>query len=183
MVNKVIDTLNPLLDGIVTSQIVYGLAETTIRLRGSVRVGFPGVIMANGEVKYVGIDDVKSIIIYHKLNSATTTALNNGKGDNPGDLVNAYSMSLLVYWDRRKLNLYPDELFQIIQARWPQVIMGIPDTKVVRIRISNSNMNSLQVFSQEYSYEDQKIPENVQLMQVNYTTEITFNPACITACP
>jgi hypothetical protein len=183
MVNEVINILNEQITDLVTGQAVYGLAQTVLRKQGTEREMLPCIVSPDGEGKYVGIDDVKSLITYHKLNSATSTQIANGKGDNPGDISNTYTLSLLIYWDRKRFNKQPDELLMLIQARWPQVILNMPDTKSVGIRITNSIMNSQQIYSQEYQLENPNLPANIHLMQINYNIEIKFNPACVEACP
>lgn len=183
MVRDILKILNTELKGLTSDESIYGLTQSILRIQGLEREILPCVVSEDGEGKYVGLDDVKSVIIYHKLNSSSTRYLTNGKGDNPGDIVNTYAMSLLIYWDRKRLNKYPDEMLQVIQARIPVLILDMPNTKSVRTQIGNSNFNSLQVYGQEYQETNPKLPANINLMQVNYTIEITFNPACIESCP
>lgn len=183
MVKDVIDILNQQLEGIKSDQAVYGLAQSVLRVQGTERELLPAIIQKDGEAKYVGLDDIKSLIVYHKALSSSSALLSNGKGDNQGDIINTYSMGLFVYWDRNRLDLMPDEILMIVQARFPQLIQGMPDVKVLRIRIGTTIMNSLQVYSQEYQEAQPKLPANIHLMQINYTIELTFNPACVKACP
>lgn len=183
MVNEIIDILNESLAGLTTSQVMYGVAQSMERTQGTEREILPCIVDRTGEGKYVGIDDVKTIIGYHKLNSATSVQVNNGKGDNPGDLTNTYSLSMILYWDRRRFNQLSDDLLMLIQSRWPILVLNMPDTKVVRIRLGNAIFNSLQIYAQEYALENPKLPPYASLAQFNYTIEITFNPACIKACP
>ena len=184
MIREVIHILNKQLEGIKPDQSVYGLAQSVLRVQGVERELLPAIIQKDGEASpYVGIDDIKSLIIYHKLLSSQSAIINNGKGDNPGDITNTYSMALFLYWDRNRLDIMPDELLMMIQARFPVIITGITDVKTLRVRIGSSNMNSLQVYSQEYQESQPKLPANIHLMQINYTIELTFNPACIKACP
>lgn len=183
MVNDVIHILNAQLNDLVLGQAVYGLAQTVLRTQGTEREMLPCIVSSDGEGKYVGIDDIRPFISYHKLNSATSSQIANGKGDNPGDISNSYSMAQLIYWDRKRFNKLPDQILLLIQARWPQIILSMPDTKMVRIRISNSVMNSLQVYSQEYQVANPNLPANIHLMQINYNIEIAFNPACVETCP
>jgi hypothetical protein len=183
MVNEIIDILNETLGGLHSSQVMYGIAQSMERVQGTEREILPCLVDTVGEGKYVGIDDVKSIIGYHKLNVASSTQVNNGKGDNPGDLINTYSLSMILYWDRKRFNQVADDLLMLIQSRWPILIVGAPDTKVVRVRLVNANFNSLQIYAQEYALENSKLPPQMSMAQFNYTIEITFNPACIKACP
>jgi hypothetical protein len=184
MVKDIIAILNERLSGLARESVVYGLAQSVLRVQGVEREVLPCVVLPDGEGLYVGIDDVNALMMYHKLSSATSTQVpNSGKGDNPGDLVNTYGMALVIVWDRKKLDMMQDEMMMLIQANIPVLISGIPDIKVTRVRVSGSQLDSLQVYTQEYQVENPKLPANILMMQVNYLIEITFNPACIKACP
>lgn len=182
MVSEIIDILNNSLSGLHPDAVLYGLAQTVVRTQGSETDALPGLVNKDGEIKYVGIDDIYSIIIYHKLNSLSSTPKNNGRGDNPGDLTTSFGLSMIVYWDRKRYNKLPDEVVFIAQARLPQLIKDTDDVKLIKIKVGSANFNSLQVFTQEYSGTKFDLPPNANLMNLNYTIEATFNPACLPAC-
>lgn len=182
MINEVLDIINESLKGLAPDQKVYGLAQTVIRVQGQERELLPGVVDKTGEIQYVGIDDLYSVIIYHKLNSIASTQTTKGVGDRPGDIQNNYSLSAFVYWDRKKYNKLPDELLLVIQARLPIIVKGLHDTKMLRIKPTGAITNSLQVFSQEYQGAKFNLPANANLMRIDYTLESTFNPDCLKDC-
>lgn len=183
MVREVVTILNERLTGLVRESAVYGLAQSVLRVQGTVREVLPCVVLPDGEGKYVGIDDVNSLIMYHKLNNATSAQVpNSGKGDNPADLTNSYGMALVIFWDRRKLDKMQDDMMVLVQANIPILITGMPDIKTTRVRVTSSVLDSLQVYTQEYQSENPKLPANILMMQMNYTIDLTFNPACIKAC-
>lgn len=182
MINEVLSILNNALTGLHADEKIYGMAQSVVRVSGSVTELLPGTIDRTGEVTYVGIDDVSSLILYHKLNSLSTVAKTNGVGDKPGDMVNTYGLSTIIYWDRRRYNKMPDELILVIQARLPQIITGIADIKLTKIKTGNANFNSLQVYTQEYQGTEFKLPPSANLIQLGLTIEITFNPDCLPDC-
>lgn len=183
MVRKIISILNDRYTGIERESSVYGLAQSMLKVQGSVRELLPCLIDTDGEGQYVGLDDIDKLRIYHKLNNAGSTQNLNGSGDNPGDLVNTYSLGMIITWNRKALDKMADEILMLIQANTPVLIKGIPDMKLARIRITGANLDTLQIIAQEYQSDDLKIPPNILMMQVNYTIELTFNPACIKSCP
>lgn len=183
MISEVLDLINEQLMGINPAEKIYGQAQTVHRISGSETDELPGIIGADGEIKYVGIDDVESIIIYHKLNAGSIIQQNNGRGDTVGDLQDTFSLSLITYWDRKKIKLMPDQMLLLIQARMPQEIRGIKDIKTIRIRPVNINLNTLQIFNTEYRSNIFRLPANIHLIQLNYNIETVFNPDCFRECP
>jgi hypothetical protein len=182
MIEEIIDILNGSLTGLHRDEKLYGLAQSVIRKQGTEIELLPGLIDKTGEVQYVGIDDVSAFILYHKLNTLSTTAKNNGHGDKPGDLVSTYGLSMIIYWDRKRLNKMPDELLMLFHARLPQMITSIPNVKMTKIKTGNANFSSLQAYNQEYQGASFNLPPNVNLINLNYTIEMTFNPACLPTC-
>ena len=183
MIVEILDLINDQLKGIDPAEKVYGQAQTVIRISGSEQDELPGLIGADGEIKYVGIDDVESIIIYHKVNSVSIIQQNNGRGDAVGDMQDTFSLSLIAYWDRKKIKFLPDQLLLMLQARLPQEVRGITDIKTVRIRPVNTILNTLQIFNTEYRGNSFKLPANIHLIQLNYNIETVFNPDCFRKCP
>lgn len=181
MIQDIIDTINQALSGIFPAQKCYSLAQSVLRNQGSEVEVLPGEVNKDGEIVYVGLDDVYSLITYHKLSSIATTQLPNGRGDNPGDLQNNYQLSLVAYWDRKKLNAMPDEMLLLLQSRWPRILVGA-DIKTGTANFGATITNSLQIFNTEYQGTKFRLPANHSLMQINYTLSITFNPLCIPKC-
>lgn len=184
MLSKVVDIYNKQLCGLVTGEQLYGIAELMIRKQGSETEQLPVVLSDDGEGKYVGIDDVAPLIIYHRVLNVTPTRVpNSGKGDSRGDLLNTYQMALFMYWDRKPYPVKPEELHMVVQARTPDRIEGIPDIKQLLFNPASVNLNTLQVYNQEYGGDSFKLPANRYIIQINYSIALTFNPACIATCP
>lgn len=184
MITSVVDIINEQLSGFHAEEKIYGIAESILRIQGTEEVRMPGVVGANGEITYVGIDDIYSLIIYHKINSISVTQLTSGVGDNFGDVKNTASISAFVYWDMAKIKEAPDKMLMIIQSTMPLLIRGLKDIKTAAIRLTSANINSYQLYRQEYDYQNIKpLPENKKIIQINYNTEITFKPECFRHCP
>lgn len=185
MINKVLDIINDQLAGIQRGEKIFGIAASVLRMQGAVVERMPGVVKADGEIMYVGIDDVYSLMIYHKINSSTIRQLSNGIGDNYGDIRNVFSMSAIIYWDTSRLNLYSDQMLLMLQSRMPLGIRGIVDVKNINIVLTDANTNTHQVYQQEYESEEQlkPLPAHMHIMQLNYNIESTTNPECYRQCP
>lgn len=183
MVNGLVQNINNGFIGIIQAEKYYDIAQTVVRVRGSEREALPGVVAPNGEIEYVGFDDAFSMIVYHKLNALTITRITNGRGDNIGDVQYGYQLSMYAYWDRKKLQMMPDELLMLLQARFPNKVLLHADIKSISLRISGMNPNTAQLIAQEYQNPAFTIEANKSFMQINYLADIIFNPACLPTCP
>jgi len=182
MIFDIIKAINKDFSGIHPEEKFFGIAQTIEFMRAGEKIRMPSIIDFTGELKYVGIDDVNSLMVYHKLNSATVTQLTNGNGDHFGDIRNTFSIGMYVYWDTLKLKLYADQLIMLLQSRLPVTVKGLQDIKQVVIRQITANTNTLQLYGQEYLIENQ-LPPTKQILQINYNIEITFNSNCFRECP
>lgn len=184
MVREITEAINQQIRGLDPRQEAYGIAQTFVKGAADKKVKFvPGVVDKDGEIKYVGIDDIFSLITYHKLLSCTTTVVaSTGVGDKLNDLKNTYSMSLIAWWNMKKVNMIHDEMLMIFQARIPRMLKVNLLKGPAIIATTSSIMNSLQVFASEYREENVWLPEKMNLLQVNYTIETIFQPDCIPVC-
>ncbi len=173
------------LSGIHESEKFFGIAETVLRETGSVLERMPGIINSIGEIKYAGIDDIHSVMVYFKNTSATIAGAKNGTGDNYGDFRNVFNLGMYVYWDTQKINMSPDEMLMMMQSRLPNVIRGIKDAKTIALLPLNANTNTYQIYLQEYGSSERMrpLPESKRILQLNFSIEITFNPECFRKCP
>jgi hypothetical protein len=135
-------------------------------------------------VDYVGIDDVYPIRIYHRLNSMNSTIKpGTGSGRNVGDQANTYQLSMVVFLDKPKSNMYPDEFLLLAQANMPERL-SIEPYKSVVTSFTSSVFDSLLVYRQEYvSSENYKLKEDQFFFKINYSIETTFSKGCFKKCP
>lgn len=182
MISRIIEHINGGFKGIIQGEQYYGLAQTVMRIQGTEREGLPGIVGSNGEVRYVGFDDVHPIIVYHKLNNVATARVANGKGDKLGDMQYIYQLAMYVYWDRKKIGLQPDELMMLLQGRYPNAIQSEMDIKSITMRLTGMNANTSQLITQEYQGSAFIPAPEKSFMQINYSVDIIFNPACLPVC-
>ena len=116
MISEVISALNEYLTFPEGSKI-YGLAQSVVREKSEGRELLPCIVDNNGEGKDVSIDNTLPIIIYHKSNSIQVRKGNKGMGDAGADTINTYSNVMIVYLDRKKTGLTPDDILLQIQIK------------------------------------------------------------------
>lgn len=175
-VHDIVDKINASLD-LPGGSDINGIAQSAYRKPDR----FPGVVKKGGEIRYVGIDDKYSVLLYHKLNSVSVkTDPRRGFGNSTGPINNSYSISLVVYNNRKKTKQFADELSSLIQSQFPDTVKLEP-YQSINIFFNSVILNDLQVWQQEYSIEYQ-LPPDHNLFQINYTVEATFLKGCFITC-
>ncbi len=91
-------------------------------------------------------------------------------------------MSSIVFLNRRKVNLYADELFTVIQSQFPQSVVLEPYASIT-ISFNNVILNDMQVYAQEYLSDTYRLTAEHNLFQINYTVEAAFSKDCFNTCP
>lgn len=161
---------------------VYGLAQSVIRKQGTREDLLPCVISKDGESTYIGIDDVYSIIAYHKTSSMSFKLVGSPSGDSIGDIQNTYQNTLYVYLDTKKTKLLPEELILYIQANFPDWLI-IKPYLTVRTSFTNVILNTQVVYASEYKVTDSKLSAHQHLFAINYNIESTHKKGCFDKCP
>lgn len=175
-VHDIVDKLNESL-ALQGGSDIYGIGQSAVR--GKDRL--PGVVnKKNGEIIYVGIDDKKPIRLYHKLNSITLRSDPRKGYGNSTPVTNIYSLSMVVFNNRKKTKQYPDELSSLIQTQFPETVK-IEPYQSINIFFNSVILNDLQVWQQEYS-EDFRLPPEHNLFRIDYTVEATFLKGCFITC-
>jgi hypothetical protein len=161
--------------------VIYCIAQTVARTneRGEdEKVPFMPQKGNNGV--YVGIDDKYGIILYHKLvNLTSRTDPKRGMGREPF-YVNTYSLSMIVFLNRKRVTLFSDELFNSIQDQFPAQLRLQPYAGI-NLSINSVILNDTEVWAREYSSEYRLTAEE-NLIQVNYTVEVAFLKGCFVNC-
>lgn len=155
--------------------IVHGIGQSVMRKDDKL----PAVVKQNGEAEYVGIDDKYSVRIYHKLNSVNVRRTQGYGTSIP--IVNSYSLSMIVFSNRKLSNLFSDELLTLIQSQMPDSLILKPYDQIT-VALNSANLNDLQVYNQEYSTKDYRLAPEHNLFQLNYTTEASFTKGCFNTC-
>lgn len=178
-----INKINEDFKGLIPDMKVYGLAQSVIRTRRSEEELLPAVIGKDGEMTYVGIDDVDAVRIYHRMAGITTRLSTvKGTGDDHNAIVNTYQMVMIVYIDHKRSKLFPEELFLYLQANMPDGIKS-PPYSLINVRTTSVITNSQLVFRAEYGGTEFKLPAEKSLFQINYTIEVTHKKGCFSKCP
>jgi hypothetical protein len=89
---------------------------------------------------------------------------------------------MYVFLNRKKSGLFADELFQLIQANFPEVLK-IEPYKSIRTFFNSVVLNDTQVYSQEYTGTPVKLTPEYNLFQINYSVEVVFTKGCFNKCP
>lgn len=184
MINVVIDLINEGLDGIHKEAIVLGIAQRVYRVNGADVVEFmPGIVKQDGEAIYAGIDDVTSMMIYHKANTGNLSfGARSGYGDNKSN-EDSFAFNLISVWDTRKIPLQSVDMLLLLRSRMPQEIKGIPLIKQVLILPSSALLNTKQIFESEYTVDKgYLLPIYMNFIQLNYTIQIKYDQQCIEKC-
>lgn len=134
--------------------------------------------------RYVGIDDVYPVRIYHRLNSMSSTIKQNtGSGRSAGDQANTFQLSMVVFLDYPKSSLYPDEFLLFTQANTPERLIVDP-YKTVVTNFGSAAFDSMSVYRQEYiASETYRLKEDQFFFKINYSIETTFSKGCFKKCP
>lgn len=163
---------------------IYGLTQSVIRITGSEEELLPCVVDESGESVYVGIDDLDPFILYHKNNSVNTRLIaGTAFGDEDFDIVNTFNNSLIVYMDRKKTKMMPDEVAFALQANFPNsATFKNRDFKLIRIPFQGVILNSIQVYLAEYGQAAKALDPSKSMLAINYQIEVTFARKCFSDC-
>lgn len=164
-----------------TGTKLYGYTQLMLKKRGNEYDLLPAEVDKKGEGTYVGPDDTSPISLYHKLNNLNSSVRSNGTGDSLGDQVNLYQNSMVVFVDRTKTGLLPDELLLHIQANFPEKLR-IQPYKNITIKFTGVLLNSRAVFERDFQGSTFKLPNEKTLFEINYTIESMFDKNCFNNC-
>lgn len=128
--------------------------------------------------KHVGIDDKHNIVAWHKTGTVSSVRAANGYGANLGDQVNTFTNALIVFINTKHT---PDEVFTVIQARLSDTLT-VENFRRVTINITGGNLDSEQVFNQEYAGGSYRLKPEQYLLRINYTVEARFAKGCFSQC-
>lgn len=133
---------------------------------------------------FVGIDDKFPVRIYHRLiNVNSLIRSGTGVGRSVGDQVNTYSAAMVVFLQKERACLYPDELLLFIQSNFPERVTMNPYKSII-VTFKDAVLDSQAVWAQEYkSGEDYRLKSNQFLFKINYSIETTFSKGCFKECP
>ena len=155
---------------------LFGISETTTREDQS----FP-VFFKTNQGTWAGFDDRKEVILYHKLGSVQTSQSNTGYGRSLGEVINKYSMNLVVYFKSNKVK--SDEMFAFIQAVLPESLqLENSNFTYIRTSVISAILNTMQVFNGEYKGITFTLKPEQSLINISYIIESRFKKGCFNCC-
>lgn len=158
------------------------------KVKGSGKETIPCIWLGEGEVKYIGIDDTTPIMLYHKVTRSQTVPDQeaNQFGDGRRRIKNTALLYLVVYADRSRVRLSPDELEALITVGLLDEIKKTqyPSTGFSSLVVTpgESNFNSGSIFSSEYPGADNFLKPESILFQVSYSVVSIFRKECLALC-
>lgn len=134
--------------------------------------------------KFVGIDDIYPVRIYHRILSMSSKIdTKGGYGNAVGDVVNTYSITMVVFLQHERAGRYPDELILLIQANMPDRLKIVP-YKDIKVTFTGAQLDSQSTWVQEYrTGADYRLKSDQFLFKINYNIETTFSKGCFKECP
>lgn len=183
MIDTIIDLINNGFDGLNESEIILGLAQRVYRQTSDGVEYMPGIVKSDGEIVYAGIDDINSLLIYHKINSSNLSFTPKGGYGDTRESEDSLQCNCIAAWDSRKINLHHADMLLLLRSRVPQEIKGIENIKRIIIVPSSALLNTKAIFESEYAFdENYLLPNYINFVQLNYTIVIRYDQQCINKC-
>ena len=156
---------------------IYGIAKPAKRGNEILPV-----TIQNEKEFYVGIDGKEPLQLYHKEISTTSTQeTRNTYGDAVYDDVTTHQMSMIIFFDEKRMGIDADELYIKIQ-RTISGLLKIPGTKSVYISVTSIIMDDARVYQQEYQSDTFRLSVCQRLIQVNYNIRVAIDKRCLEEC-
>jgi hypothetical protein len=163
--------------------VAYGLAETVIRGAEDTPQFIPGEILPDGEVRYIGLDDIAPLSLYHKASTELIAdKAGSGYGDSALYKLYTYNNIIVINFDTSITKQTPDQMLLLIEANLPQS-MKVPSYKTATISTTGAILNTQQIFVQEYRGNTNRLPYTRKLMSISYKVEALFDKNCLNKCP
>lgn len=134
--------------------------------------------------KFVGIDDIYPVRIYHRILSMSSKIVpGTGYGNEVGNISNTYSIAMVVFLQHERAKLYPDELLLFIQSNMPDRMKGQP-YRDIKITFAGAQLDSQSTWIQEYrTGSEYRLKSDQFLFKINYSIETIFSKGCFKECP
>ncbi len=161
---------------------LYGICEL---VEQDNKTTLPLVLNADGEGKYVGVDDSYPLTIYHRiLGTIKPVATKKGFGDNVWYKEQA-QVKLVVFYPKKSYKKELEATLATIKANFPFFITKKMKTdlrvKSVRIIPGETFSNTPRVYQDEYSQPLQGRTD-LAMGALQYSVEILYDPVCIRDC-
>jgi len=163
------------------------LARLAIKVDGNSKATLPVVMNRDYEAQWVGIDDQKPILVYHrKLTSQYSSAQKQQYGGGKNTLNEVSDMLMVVYANQNLIKLSHEQLEAQIITGFPDVIqkdlISPYGLSLMHVELTNSSVDSEQVFALEYRNVPFRLaPEDI-LLSIRYKILTQFRKNCYDFC-
>lgn len=135
--------------------------------------------------KYVGVDDIYSLQVYHKLTSTDHVKDPIQHGGKNNRLITTYQMQMIIAAKRDQIRMTGEELESIfikgLESKIPNSEIQPLHLSRVSIMPSGTDMNAFTVWRDEYQREFDLRPNQI-LFRMKYTIEMAYDKSCIESC-
>lgn len=147
---------------------------------------FPSYVDDHGEARYVGAEDDFDVIIYHRALQLLPGKIISSWGDGKAFEVLQAKMTMVVFGRRNILKMAGDDMAMRLVTGFPTkaspALINKLNFRSVEFKPTDSNINSLQVFSEEYPDSELFLKPEQFLIRINYTIESVFLKGCFNPC-
>lgn len=184
--NDIVCEINDELRRVMPSNSKFAPIATQMMRKGNNGKIFPSYVDNYGEGKYVGPEDDYDAIVYHRVNSLVPGRILSTWGDGKSLEAIAAKMQLVAFGRRDKIKMSGDEMALKILASIPPKVSSPLISKLnfrsVEVKTADSNINSLQVFQEEFPDSGFFLKPEQFLIRINYTIESVFLKGCFKTC-
>lgn len=162
-----------------------GIAELLLIVSDDGNKTVPCIVDNHGNSDEVSIDDTYPFRLYHRINTITNE--DDGQMGDDIQMKESANMIMIVFGDRRAFNFRPEQLSSMINTYMPLTLTVAQTTSLnlhtVAIQVSTTNLDSVQVFNQEYTGEVRyNLAPQYFLMSIPYVITTTYNKSCFEPC-
>jgi hypothetical protein len=169
---------------------LHGLSETLPRNYNNAQDGIPTLVDVNGGTMFSGFNDAYSIVIYHRCLSTNIVEAPVQFGDGNNAAREEASMRMIVWADRLKTKLQPQQLSFLLTSAVQQQLMytqisSYPGLYGVTIEADRTNYDGVAIWQQEYKLPAATYPVHPThiYLALDYTIVTDYDVTCISDCP
>lgn len=191
-INEIVDIINTTLE---TGKLktynrkMFGVSELLPRNFNNAQDTIPALVTANGNTKFSGFDDKFDIIVYHRCLSTTIEEGAVLFGDGLNTAREVAEMRMLVFGNRKKLSVQPQQLSFLLTSGVQQQLAYSQISSYAGlfgciIEANTTNYDGVGIFTSEYKLAASRYPvhpENIYLA-LDYTITTDYDITCINDC-
>lgn len=189
MLNEIINYINENIktnvfqkDGLHNS-LLLGVAESVAR---SNTTNDTVPIIFNDKELLVELTDKYNVILFHKINRSQIQITKDNYGSENNSLLKSYNVSLIVFFDRKKINLCKEDFELLVSAYLPS---NITQQLIKNLNIQNCYIEPLQtdyngyaLLQREYKTSQFNLKPTHTMFEVQYKIDLKFNKNCLNKC-